>query len=67
MKPKIALSTCWCSHRHTDGYEMAREISEIGFRYIELSHGIRISLVPGILKALEEGIVEVVSVHNFCP
>ena len=67
MKPKIALSTCWCSHRHTDGYEMAREISEIGFRYVELSHGIRISLVPGILKALEEGIVEVVSVHNFCP
>ena len=67
MKPKIALSTCWCSHRHTDGFEMAREMAGLGFEYIELSHGIRISLVPGILKALEEGLVKISSVHNFCP
>ena len=67
MKPKIALSTCWCSHRHIDGFEMAREMAGLGFEYIELSHGIRISLVPGILKALEEGLVKISSVHNFCP
>ena len=46
---------------------MVDEMVGLGFKRIELSHGIRISLVPGILKALEEGLVEVSSVHNFCP
>lgn len=64
---RLSLSTCWCSARHTDGYEMIEEIVELGFKRVELSHGIRISLVPGILKALEEGLVEVSTVHNFCP
>ena len=35
---------------------MVEEILELGFKRIELSHGIRISLVPGILKAVEEEI-----------
>lgn len=64
---RLSLSTCWCSARHTDGYEMVEEMVGLGFKRIELSHGIRISLVPGILKAVEEGIVEISSVHNFCP
>jgi sugar phosphate isomerase/epimerase len=46
---------------------MLREMADLGFRRVELSHGIRISLVPGILKAVEEGVVAVGSVHNFCP
>lgn len=46
---------------------MVEEMLELGFRRIELSHGIRLSLVPGILDAVEAGIVEVSSVHNFCP
>lgn len=46
---------------------MVAEMAELGFKRIELSHGIRIALVPGILKALGEGLVEVGSVHNFCP
>lgn len=64
---RLSLSSCWCSRRHTDGYEMIREMRELGFKRIELSHGIRLSLVPGILEALEEGMVEVSSIHNFCP
>lgn len=67
MKPLVALSTCWCSHRHSDGYEMLKEIAALGFEWVELSHGIRITLVPGILRAVEEGIVKVASCHNFCP
>ncbi len=39
----------------------------MGFEWVELSHGVRISLVPGILKALNEGVIRVSSVHNFCP
>lgn len=67
MRPIVALSTCWSSHRHADGYEMLREIADLGFEYVELSHGIRITLVPGILRAVEEGVVKVASCHNFCP
>ncbi len=46
---------------------MVEEMLGLGFKRIELSHGIRLSLVPGILQAVEEGIVEISSVHNFCP
>ncbi|OIO58724.1 MAG: sugar phosphate isomerase/epimerase [Verrucomicrobia bacterium CG_4_10_14_3_um_filter_43_23] len=67
MDPIISLSTCWLSHRHTDGYQMLTEVAEMGFEYVELSHGIRLSLVPGVLKAVEEGVIKVSSVHNFCP
>jgi sugar phosphate isomerase/epimerase len=64
---RLSLSTCWCSSRHADGYEMVEEMLSLGFKRIELSHGIRLSLVPGILQAVEEGIVQISSVHNFCP
>jgi sugar phosphate isomerase/epimerase len=46
---------------------MVEEMVALGFKRIELSHGIRISLVPGILKAADQGLVEISSVHNFCP
>ncbi len=46
---------------------MLREIAELGFTHAELSHGIRIVLVPGILKAVEEGVIKISSTHNFCP
>lgn len=64
---RLSLSTCWCSARHSDGYEMVKEMTGLGFRRIELSHGIRMSLVPGILQAVEEGMVEISTLHNFCP
>ena len=67
MKPTLTLSTSWCSHRHTDGYVMLREMADLGFSHVELSHGIRITLVPGILKAVEEGVIKIGSTHNFCP
>src|SRR5512136_396525 len=62
-----SLSTCWNSHRHTDGRAMLREIRELGFEYAELSHGTRISLVPGILEAVDAGEMKISSLHNFCP
>lgn len=62
-----ALSTCWNSDRHTDGRAMLREIRELGFEYAELSHGIRLSLVPGILEAVDAGEIKICTLHNFCP
>ena len=46
---------------------MLREIRELGFDHAELSHGIRLSLVPGILDAVTAGEMKISSVHNFCP
>jgi sugar phosphate isomerase/epimerase len=62
-----SFSTCWNSHRHTDGRAMLREIRELGFEYAELSHGIRLSLVPGILEAVQAGEIKISTLHNFCP
>jgi sugar phosphate isomerase/epimerase len=62
-----ALSTCWNSHRHNDGRAMLEEIRDLGFQYAELSHGVRISLIPGIFQAVDEGIIKISSLHNFCP
>ncbi len=39
----------------------------MGFEWVELSHGVLISLVSGILKAVNEGVIRISSVHNFCP
>jgi sugar phosphate isomerase/epimerase len=46
---------------------MLREIRELGFEWVELGHGTRISLVPGILEAVEAGEMNISSLHNFCP
>src|SRR5204863_1990656 len=55
------------SGRHTAGDEMLREIKDLGFDRVELGHGIRISLMPGIQKMFEAGEVQFTSLHNFCP
>jgi sugar phosphate isomerase/epimerase len=62
-----SFSTCWNSGRHTDGRAMLREIRDLGFNYAELSHGIRISLMPGIIEAVEAGEMKISTLHNFCP
>jgi sugar phosphate isomerase/epimerase len=46
---------------------MLREIRDMGFEYAELSHGIRISLLPGIFEAVDAGEIKISSLHNFCP
>ena len=62
-----SLSTCWNSHRHSDGATMLREVRELGFEYAELSHGTRITLLPGIIDAVDAGEIKISSLHNFCP
>lgn len=47
---------------------MLREIkSKLGFDLIELSHGTRLSLMPGIQKMFDAGEIRFTSLHNFCP
>jgi sugar phosphate isomerase/epimerase len=64
----ISFSTCWNSGRHTAGDAMLREIKgKLGFDLIELGHGIRISLMPGIQQMFDSGKIRFSSLHNFCP
>jgi len=67
VEDSLALSTCCCSHRFQDGYAMLEWMANLGFKKVELSHGISINLVPGILQAVEDNVVGISSVHNFCP
>jgi sugar phosphate isomerase/epimerase len=46
---------------------MLQEIRQLGFEYAELSHGTRVSLLPGILEAVDAGEIKISSLHNFCP
>jgi sugar phosphate isomerase/epimerase len=63
----FALSTCWNANRHTDGRAMLSEIRQLGFEAAELSHNTRISLVPGIIEAVDKEEIQISSLHNFCP
>lgn len=46
---------------------MLREIHSLGFDRAELSHGIRVSLLPGVIEAVDAGEMKISSLHNFCP
>ncbi len=61
------FSTCWNSSRHQDGGTMCDEIRDLGFDTIEASHGLPLSMLPGIIQAVEEKRIRVAGVHNFCP
>jgi len=63
----LSCSTCWNSGRHTDGEAMLKEIVDLGFKRVELGHGVRISLMEGVIKALDHGLCSISSLHNFCP
>lgn len=63
----LSFSTCWNNSRHVEGDTMIDEIVEMGFRNIELSHGMMITKLPGLQKAYKAGKFNCVGVHNFFP
>ncbi len=46
---------------------MIEEIVDLGFEQIELSHGMTITKLPGVLKAWERGLFRCCGIHNFFP
>src|SRR4030095_11663293 len=63
----ISFSTCWNSARHTSGDAMILEIkTKLGFELIELDHGVRSSLMPGIQQIFDAGEIRFSSLHDFC-
>lgn len=68
MPANYAISTHWNAFRHRNGEEMIEEIvSELDLQYVELGYDLRIDLVPGVKRMVAEGVVQVDSLHNFCP
>ncbi len=67
MPHRLSLSTCWNAHRYQDGHVLAMEARDMGFREIEISHGTPVTLLPGLLKAVEKNMVRVSSLHAPCP
>jgi sugar phosphate isomerase/epimerase len=67
MAGRLRLSTCWNGHRYQDGRMLAMEARDMGFGGIEISHGTPVTLIPGFLKAVEQGIIRVGSLHAPCP
>ncbi len=63
----LSISTSWRSSRHTDGEIMLNELHELGFEGIELGQGLRISLLPGVKRALRKGRVRLTGLHHVCP
>lgn len=46
---------------------MLEEIADLGFEYVELSHGLKVSMLPGIMEAVDRGVIKVAGVHNYFP
>ena len=46
---------------------MLQEIRQLGFPAVELGHAVRFSLWPGVLKAAENDLIKINTLHNFCP
>ncbi|MBP7950039.1 MAG: sugar phosphate isomerase/epimerase [Verrucomicrobiales bacterium] len=63
----LSFSTCWNSHRHSEGETLVQEVLGLGFDTLEISHGLKISLLPGLKKMIGQGAIRVSGVHNFCP
>ena len=63
----LAFSTCWNTGTHDDGEGIINEILELGFDHIELSHGMTITKLPGLLRAYENKLFTCTGVHNFFP
>lgn len=63
----LSFSTSWNRRRHQHGEELVEELLEMGIDTIELGHGLKVTLLQGILRMVEQRAVRVSSVHNFCP
>ncbi len=63
----LSFSTCWNNSRHNCGEQVIDEIIDLGCRNIELSHGMMITKLPGIIDAFQKGKFKCCGVHNYFP
>ncbi|GAS85415.1 sugar phosphate isomerase/epimerase family protein [Paenibacillus amylolyticus] len=62
-----SFSTCWNIRKHTVGEDMTREITDLGFRRVELNYNVTKEMLKTIEPMIERGDIGVSSVHNTFP
>ncbi|WP_440115278.1 sugar phosphate isomerase/epimerase family protein [Paenibacillus sp. QZ-Y1] len=62
-----SFSTCWNIRNHTVGEDMIREITELGFRRVELNYNVTKEMLTTIEPLIERGDIGISSVHNTFP
>ncbi|MFH2144749.1 MAG: TIM barrel protein [Candidatus Omnitrophota bacterium] len=62
-----SLSTAWNSQNCKNGYVLIEQIRKLGFARIELGFSISKNSYKQIARCKKQGLIQVDSVHNFCP
>jgi sugar phosphate isomerase/epimerase len=63
----LALSTSWNAFRHNRAEELLFEIKNLGFKDLELSFNLPLSMIEDIEKVLKNNSLRIFSLHNYCP
>jgi len=66
-KGEYSFSTCWNIKRHTSGADMVQEITDLGFRRVELNYNVTKDMLATIEPMIERGEIGISSVHNTFP
>ncbi|MBN3038809.1 MAG: sugar phosphate isomerase/epimerase [Candidatus Omnitrophica bacterium] len=63
----LAISTAWNSWKYYRAKEIIQEVKALGFEQVELNFSLSANLVEEMFALKDQGAIQVVSVHNFCP
>jgi len=63
----LAISTSWNAYRFDDGEKLLFEISQLGFKSIELSFNLSSEMVDEIAHSARRLNINIGSLHNYCP
>jgi len=63
----LAISTSWNAYRFDDGEKLLFEISQLGFKAVELSFNLNSKMVDEIAGSARKLAISIESLHNYCP
>ncbi len=63
----LAISTSWNAYRFDDGEKLLFEISQLGFKAVELSFNLNSKMVDEIASSARRLAISIESLHNYCP
>jgi sugar phosphate isomerase/epimerase len=66
-KYPLGFSTSWNAAGIDDGARIVRQITDLGFRCIEVEYRVSEYAVAGFREAVDSGTISVLSVHNYTP